>query len=168
MKSFKNILAAIAIVAVFSVNSFAQSTADVDVTATVNAALVLTPTAVALGSIQQAASILPANGNDVLVSTNVGTGASTGSLQIQGTSAASVNVTFGTANLTNGTPGEDVTFTPSVYLSSTAVASGDDVTITGGDITLDVGGSLAAPTGTGSYSTSGGTGSPITFTVQYN
>lgn len=169
MKTLKTLLSVFAVVAVFSTAALAQQTADVNVTANVQATLDLTPTAIALGSIQQSASDIAANVNDNGdgSSTNVGVGASAGSLQIEGTSGVDVDVTWTTANLTNGTPAEDATFTPSVWLGATELTSGDDITITGGDITLDVGGQLAAPTGTGSYSTSGGTGSPITFTVQY-
>lgn len=170
MKTFKNIFAAIALVAVLSVSVNAQVTSDVQVSAQVNAALVLTPTAVVLGSIQQAASDLAANANDGS-STNVGTTATPGALLIAGTSGASVNVTWTGANLSNGTALEDAAFTPSVFNGATGLASGDDVTLTGGSVTLDVGGSLAAPGGTGAYTSDTNTHAsafPITFTVQYN
>jgi hypothetical protein len=167
MKNLKTILSVFALATVFSANAFAQETANVAVTAEVQAAIVLTPTAIALGSIQQAASTIAANSNDNGgTSTNVGTSANAGSLKIDGTSGVSVDVTWANAILTNGTPVEDVVFTPSVYNGSTSLTSGDDVTLTAGSITLDVGGSLAVPGGTGSYTTVGGT--PIVFTVQYN
>ena len=168
MKTLKTLLSAFALAAVLSTGALAQVQADVNVTANVQATLNLTPTAIALGSIQQAASDIAANVNDNGdgSSSNVGVGASAGSLQIQGTAGVDVDVTWtGTAVLTNGTPAENVNFTPSVWLGATELGQGDDITITGGDITLDVGGELAAPTGTGSYTTTGGT--PITFTVQY-
>ena len=168
MKTLKT-LSIFVVTAFLSNGAFAQSTADVTVAATVEAALVLTPTAVALGSIQTGeASILDANANDDATEANLGTGASAGSLQITGTAGASIDVSWTNATLDNGS--DPVTFTPSVWLAAAELVTpaGSTVTLTGGDITIDVGGELDATSGTGTYNTSTGSGSPITFTVSYN
>lgn len=168
MKTLKT-LSIFVVAAFLSSNAFAQVDADVAVSATVEAALVLTPTAVALGTIQTgAASIIDANANDDATEANLGTGASAGSLQITGTSGASIDVSWTNATLDNGS--DPVTFTPSVWLGAAELTTpaGSTVTLTAGDITIDVGGELAATSGTGTYNTSTGSGSPITFTVSYN
>jgi len=168
MKVLKQTLTLFALLGVFSTAAFAQTeNANVDVTATVQAALTLTPTAVQLGTIEPAASVLDANGNDTATETNVGTGAAAGALQIQGTTGIDIDITYTGATLANGN-GTTVAFTPSVYLGTNAVASGTAVTLAGGDITLDIGGSLAAPTESGSYSTANAGGTPIQFDVTYN
>ncbi len=168
MKTLKT-LTIFAVAAFLSNGVFAQDMADVAVSATVEAALVLTPTAVALGTIQTAeVSIIDANANDDATEANLGTGASAGSIQIQGTSGASIDVSWTNATLDNGS--DPTTFTPSVWngASELATPAGTTVTLTAGDITIDVGGELAATSGTGTYNTSTGSGSPITFTVSYN
>lgn len=145
---------------------FAQENANVNVSATVNASLQLTPSDIALGTIQTgSASTIDANTNDGATEQNLGAGASAGSLQIQGDSGADVIVTWSNATVDNGS--DPLTFTPSVYNGATGLSSGASVSVTGGDITLDVGGTLAAPSGTGTYNTSTGSGSPIQFTVVY-
>ncbi len=154
------------VVAGFATTVNAQS--DVEVSATVNAVITLTPTNVVLGTISQGITTLDANTNDVATETNVGAGASAGSLQIQGTTGATVSVTFGTATLTDAAGANPTTFTPSVYNGTAAVASGGTVTLTGGDITLNIGGSLADTGATGSFNTTNTGGSAITFTVAYN
>lgn len=143
-------------------------TADVEVSTTVNAVIMLTPTAVNLGTISQGITTLDANANDVATETNVGVGATAGSLAITGTSGASISVSFTNGTLTDGGGLDPTTFTPSVYLGSSAVTSGSTQTITGGSITLDVGGTLAATSGTGGYATTNGGGSAVTFTIAYN
>ncbi len=168
MKTLKT-LSIFVVAAFLSTGAFAQETADVAVSATVEAALVLTPTAIALGTIQTGeASIIDANANDDATEANLGTGASAGSIQIQGTSGASIEVSWTNATLDNGS--DPTVFTPSVWNGASEVATpaGTTITLTGGDITLDVGGELAATGGTGTYNTSTGSGSPITFTVSYN
>lgn len=170
MKNLKTYLSIFAIVAFSTTATFAQETADVAVTAQVEAALVLTPTAIALGTIQTAAaSILDANANDDATEANIGGSASAGSLQITGTSGVSVTVSWANATLDNAGSTDPVVFTPSVWLGASELTTpaGSAVTLTGGDITIDVGGSLAATAGTGAYSTALGGGAPITFTVSY-
>lgn len=170
MKNLKTYLSIFAIVAFSTTATFAQETADVAVTATVEAALGLTPTAVALGTIQTGlASILDANANDDATEANIGGSASAGSLVITGTSGASITVSWANATLDEVGSGDPVTFTPSVWLGASELATpaGTAATITGGSITLDIGGELAATSGTGAYSTALGGGAPITFTVTY-
>lgn len=169
MKTLKTLLSVFAVAAVFSAGAYAQETANITVTTEVQAAIVLTPTNIDLGSIQSgAAAILDANSNDDAVEANIGTTASAGSIQIQGTTGASIDVSWTNATLDNGS--DPITFTPSVWNGSSELTTpgGTTETIAGGDITLDVGGELDAPSGTGTYDTATGSGSPITFTVQYN
>ncbi|TVQ65000.1 MAG: hypothetical protein EA360_11055 [Balneolaceae bacterium] len=150
-------------------NAFAQSTADVAVTAVVQDALTLTPTAVAFGTIQaNAAATIEANTNDPATNANLGTGATAGALQIEGTTGVDVTISWANATLTDGSGANPTTFTPVVYNGASAVTSGaSDLTITGGDITLNVGGTLAAIANPGSYSTGNTNGVPVVFTVQY-
>lgn len=166
MKTIKTLLSATALVAIFSMGAFAQ--ANVEVTAEVQQALTLTPTDIALGTISTGvASIIRAGAADVTtVEANLGSTASPGSLQIVGLAASTVTVSWENAVLTNGTPADDATFTPIVFNGATSVSNGGTVTITAGDITLGVGGTLAAPSGTGSYTTVGATA--IVLTVEYN
>lgn len=148
--------------------AFAQETANVAVTATVQDALSLTPTAVAFGAIQASqVSYIKANSNDGTAETNLGNGATAGSLQIEGTTGVDVTVSWANGTLTDGSGLNPTTFTPTVYNDAAAVTSGNDVTLTGGNITLDVGGQLAAITNPGTYSTGNTNGTPVVFTVQY-
>ena len=167
MKVLKQTLTLFALLGALSTTAVAQETADVNVTATVQAVLNVTPTDVSFGTIQQAAATIaaPSSGGS---NTNVGTTASAGALQIQGTTGVDVTVSWTNAILGNGTAGEEATFTPSVWNSGTELTNsgGSTVNLVGGDVTLEIGGDLTAPTGTGSYTTVGET--PITFTVQYN
>jgi len=167
MKNLKSLFALIAVFAFAGSTAFAQETANVAVTAQVEAALVLTPTDIALGTIQTgAASIIDANANDDATEANLGDGASAGSLQIVGTSGVDVVVAWDDATLDNAGTTDAIAFVPSVWLGASEVTDGGTVTLTGGDITLDVGGALAAPSGTGAYSTANGT--PIVFTITYD
>jgi len=167
MKNLNKIIAAFTVMLlVGSANIFAQETAEVAVTAQVEAALVLTPTDVALGTIQQEASVIDANANDDATETNLGDGASAGSLQITGSTGVDVVVSWTNGILDNAGETDPITFTPSVWLGASEVTSGGTVTLAGGDITLNVGGALEAPSGTGAYSTANGA-NPITFTVSY-
>lgn len=168
MKTLKT-LSIFVLAAFLSNGTFAQETADVTVSATVEAALNLTPTAVALGTIQTgAASIIDANANDDATEANLGDGASAGSLQITGSTGINVIVSWTNALLNRTDDDDQLTFTPSVWLGASEVTSGGAVALAGGDITLDIGGELEAPSQSGLYNTTLGTGSqPITFTVSY-
>ncbi len=170
MKNLNKIIAAFTLmILVGSANVLAQETADVAVTAQVEAALVLTPTDVALGTIQTGAnSIIDANASDDATEANLGDGHSAGSLQITGTTGVDVIVAFTTATLNRTDDDDPIVFTPSVWLATNEVASGGTVTLAGGDITLDIGGELAAPSQTGAYSTSLGTSNVMTFTITYD
>tara|TARA_R100001143_G_C3361305_1_gene136535 strand:- start:51854 stop:52381 length:528 start_codon:yes stop_codon:yes gene_type:complete len=155
--------------------ALAQSTADVAVTATVNDALTLTPTAVAFGSIQAGqASYIQANANDGTTETNLGSTHSAGALQIQGTTGVDVTVSWTNATLTDASNANPITFTPTVYLGAAQISSGaSNVTLAGGNITLDVGGALGSIANPGVYSTTTDGGSPagdetpVVFTVSY-
>lgn len=168
MKNLR-ILSTLIIAAVLSTGAFAQENANVAVTAQVEAALSLTPTDVALGTIQiSAASILDANASDDATEDNVGDGATAGALAIAGSASTNVIVSWTNATLDDGASGTPVLFTPSVWNTTTEVSSGGTVTLDGsGDATLDIGGELAATDATGAYSTSLGTGSVMVFTVSY-
>jgi hypothetical protein len=168
MKNLKNILSIFAVLGIFATGVFAQETDVVAVTAEVQATITLATTDIALGTIQQAASVIDANSNDDATEANIGTTASPGSIQIDGTAGASITVSWTNATLDTSPASDAITFTPSVWNGSSELTTpgGSTETITGGSITLDVGGELAAPGGTGTYSTANG--SPITFTVQYD
>jgi hypothetical protein len=148
---------------------YSQETADVNVTTTVQSVLVLTPTNINLGGIQEGiASYLDANTNDTGTEVNIGSTAQPGSLQIQGSAGASVMIEWTTATLTDNVGNNPATFTPTFYNGVSVVTSGGNVVLTGGDITLDIGGGLTAISTTGLFSTSHTNGSPITITIQYN
>ena len=171
MKNLNKIIAAFTVVLlVGSANILAQVNANVAVTAQVEAALVLTPTDIALGTIQTgAASIIDANANDDATEANLGDGATAGALQIVGTAGVDVIVAWDDAVLNRADDDDQLDFVPSVWLAGAEVTDGGAVTLTGGDITLDVGGALDAPSQTGAYSSALGTGStPIVFTVTYD
>ena len=162
----KKVILTTIIALVTVVGAIAQETANVAVTATVNAALQLTPSSVAFGAIQaNIASNIKANSNDGTTETNLGNGATAGALQIIGTTGVDVTVTWTNGTLSDGT--NTATFTPVVYNDAAEVTSGNDVTLSGGDITLGVGGNLTAIPDPGTYSTATAGGSPVVFTVQY-
>lgn len=152
-------------------NVFAQESADVAVNAEVQADLALQATAVEFGIIEQATSTLAANSNDGDgSSTNVGTGATPGTLTIAGSEGSGVQITFGTATLVveNGdsnTPADIITFTPTLYFDALQINSGDSFGLAA-STTIDIGGTLSEPQQTGSFSTGNG-GSPLTVQVQY-
>jgi len=164
----KVLLITTAFVFAFTANVIAQVSTDVGVTADVEQAITLTPADISFGTIEEGrSSYLPANANDETAeSENIGAGATAGSLQIEGSDA---NVTISwTAGLLVNSEDSEITadFTPTVFNGEDQVSSGDnDLTITGGDITLDIGGSLEAINTSGSYSTDGG--EPVRFTVAY-
>lgn len=170
MKSLKTILSVFAIAAVFSANSFAQENDVVTATALVQAALTVTTSAnIDLGSIQTGvASTIDANSNDVATEANIGTGATAGQVDLTGTSGASVTVDFTGATLDNAGGSDPLAFTTSVYNGSSAVTTGSSITLTGGVAQLDIGGTLAAASGTGTYNTTQGGGSDITVTITYD
>ena len=164
----KKVILTTIIALVTVVGAYAQETESVAVTATVQDALTLTPTAVAFGAIQaNQASNIKANSNDGTTETNLGNGASAGALQIVGTTGADVTVSWANGTLTDNDGNNPTTFTPVVYNGAASVTSGNDVTLTGGDISLDVGGNLAAITNPGTYSTANTGGTAVVFTVQY-
>lgn len=165
MKTYKLILSALALVAVLSVNAFAQVSTDVTVTATAVSAISLAKTDVAFGNINTGtASVLKANINDNGTEANLGAGASAGSVTITGNSGSVAVVTFGGAILSDGT--NSAAFTPSIWKGGTQVTSGGTLTLTGTD-KLDIGGSLASISVAGAYSTATSGGSPLKVTVQY-
>jgi len=167
MKKLSSLIIALFVLSAGTV--FAQSNADVNVTAEVNAALTLTPTNIQFGTIEaNTSSYIQANTNDGTAESNTGTNANAGSLLIEGTEGSDVTVSWTTASLTDNDGNNATTFTPVVYLNTTEITNGaDDVSIATGGTTLDIGGNLDAIANTGSYSTSNANGTPVTFTVQY-
>lgn len=167
----KKVLLLITIFAITATSNL-MAQANVNVTADVLAALTLVPTPVQFGTIEAGtASYIQANGDDNTPETNLGSTAAAGALQIQGSAEEDVTVSWTNGTLTDSGGLNPATFTPTVYLTTTEVSSGaTNVTLTLGDITLDIGGSLEAVTGTGAYSTvSTGdyAGTPVAFTVSY-
>lgn len=149
-------------------SAFAQVNANVAVTATVEQALTLTPTNVAFGNIQASTvARIKAGASDVTTTeVNIGAAASTGALQIQGSSSVNVTVSWAAGTLRDALEANPTTFTPIVFNGASAISSGDAITITGGNLTLGVGGELAAIANAGVYSTANA-GTPVVFTVQY-
>ena len=169
MKNFKTLLSVFAVAAAFSVAANAQVSDNVAVAAEVQAAITVnTSTDINLGTIQTGvASVIKANANDGAVEANLGTGATAGQVDVTGTASASVQIDFTGATVDNGS--DPIAFSNVVYNGASAITTGGTTSLDGsGDLTLDIGGSLAAPSGTGTYNTSTGGGSPITLTVTYN
>lgn len=149
-------------------SAFAQVNANVAVTATVEQALTLTPTNVVFGNIQAATvARIKAGASDVTTTeVNIGAAASTGALQIEGSSSVNVTVSWVAGELKDTSEANPTAFTPIVFNGATAISSGDAITISGGDLTLGVGGELDPITNAGVYSTANA-GTPVVFTVQY-
>lgn len=154
-------------------NIYAQTSADVSVSADVQAALTLTVAQnVNFGTIQQAAATLVETSTPgAPTGTNLGAGAQLGVVDIAGSANGSTVITFGDATLSDGaaTP-NTIAFTTTVQdvTNIAGVTSGDTVTLNGtGDLQLQIGGSLAAPGTTGTFNTTNTGGSPVTITVQY-
>jgi hypothetical protein len=147
---------------------FAQESTDVAVTAEVQDALTLTAGDIAFGAIQaNIASYIQANGNDGTANANLGESASAGSLQIEGTTDANILVSWTNGTLTDNDGNNSTTFTPTVFNGNTEVTNSSTITLVGGNITLDVGGSLDLISNTGLYSTGNSNGSAVRFTIQY-
>lgn len=171
MKNLKNILSIFAVLGIFATGAFAQESADVAVSATVVADLTVSADQdIALGTIQTGAtSTINAGPDDVTATSNIGIGATYGIVRINGNVTTSVDIDFENATVDNGS--DALTFTTSVFDSAgaaTVADQGDLTTDASGNLTLYVGGTLAAPSGTGTYNTSTGSGDPITFTITYN
>ncbi|MEO9886414.1 MAG: hypothetical protein ABJR05_03990 [Balneola sp.] len=168
MKNLNKIIVAFTlIILVGSANILAQENANVAVTAQVEAALVLTPTDIALGTIQTGStSTIGATNAESASDDNLGDTFTRGALQIVGTTDVDVVVAWVDGSLDNAGTTDALDFTASVFDGTTDLTNGDTVTLTGGDITLGVGGTLDAPSGTGAYSTANGT--PIIFTITYD
>ena len=168
MKNSKSLIALFAIISFAGSSAlFAQETEAVAVTATVEAAISLTGTDIALGTIQTGSpSTIGATAAESSSDDNLGNTFTRGALQITGTSGVDVVVEWADGTLDNAGNTDALTFVPSVFNSTTPLSDGDTVTLLNGDITLGVGGTLAAPTGTGVYSTANGTA--IIFTITYD
>ena len=143
---------------------------DIDVNAHVIAKLAIVSSVnVDMGTIVTGtASYLPANANDPVSATNAGTGATAGQIVISGAAGERISVNFTGATLANSA-GNTAGFVPTILNASTSLSPGDEVTLTGGQVTLDIGGTMTtvADGNEGDYSTTTGGGSPITFTFEY-
>ncbi len=152
-------------------NVFAQTSEDVTVSATVEAALAITvDNNVEFGTIQQATASLDRESADPgdPDGTNIGSTANLGVVTLGGSASTTVLVDYTNATLDNGS--NPIAFTTEVrdVTNSANIATGAAVTLDGtGEAVLHIGGSLAAPGGTGTYNTSTGDGSPVTITIQY-
>ncbi len=171
MKSLKLTLSVFMLVAFASVNTFAQEQATVTATASVEAALTISADQnIDLGTISSAASsTLAAGPDDLTTEVNVGTTTSYGIVRMTGTASAATTLSYTNATLDNGS--DPVVFTTSGYDSASGAAhtSGSAISFdASGNLTLYLGGTLAATSGTGTYDTGTGSGSPITVTIQYN
>lgn len=163
-------------------NALAQVDTDADVvtvSANVLTAIdITTITNVDFGDISIGSSpIIRANAND-----NAGTHQdvdtpTAGQVDITGDSESGVFIELTQmAVLENGTA-DQLSFTPSIYFGSidlelTALNDTATLTLPGGGgsqtASLDVGGSLASPTVSGTYTTGTGAGAPLELTVNYD
>ena len=155
----------------FASQAFGQTSADVEVSADVLGALTLTPTNVVFGEIQvDQESTIAANENDSNNNSNVGASFQVGALQIEA-DETDVMVKINQMAVLNTDQGsEEIQFTPSIYndnsnLNLEAVDDEAQVTVTNGNITLDIGGSLPAISSPGTYSTE--FGEDLIIEVQY-
>lgn len=164
----KKIILTTIIALVTVAGAIAQVNSSVAVSATVEQALTLTPTNVVFGNIQAATvARIKAGGDDATTTeVNIGAAASTGALQIEGSSTVNVTVSWAAGELRDADEANPTAFTPIVFNGASAISSGDAITITGGDLSLGVGGELAAITNAGVYSTANAD-TPVVFTVQY-
>jgi len=153
----------------FASQAFGQTSADVEVSADVLGALTLTPTNVVFGEIQvDQESTIAANENDG-ANTNVGSSFQVGALQIEGDDTDVIVRIAQMATLSRENESDNILFTPSIWNGSTDLeldAAGEEATVdTGGDVTLDIGGSLPAISSPGTYSTE--FGEDLIIEVQY-
>lgn len=150
--------------------SFAQTSATVNVTATVISALTITSTAsLAMGNI-------PQNSTKQVLATS----GSAAQLTVTGNAGSTFMISWNTAvTLTDVSGLNPISFTPSLYGSNVGAGTGGGAlgTSTGtqgilsgtGEYYISVGGGLnpgSAPSG--SYSTANTSGAPLTVTVAYN
>jgi len=152
--------------------AFAQTnTADIGVTADVLAELNVAGTDVSFGNVTQGSvAEVQANTNDATASSNASAPVA-GSLTITADGQDYIVEVTQSAILENGAT-DQLTFTHRVFDGATDVTAdvdGGGYNVTGGgNLTLDIGGQLQAPSAAGNYSTSTGSGTPITFVVNYN
>lgn len=175
MKNLKVFFPTLLLVVLFSASSYAQDgTGNVVVNAQLVGAITVTNnTEVSFGGITQGSSItavLDANVNDPATEANVGAGATPGLVTISGTASSAITVSYTGATLEE-TGGDQLEFTPSVFLTgtSTAVTSGSSQSLDGsGDLVLDIGGSLTVEASdvVGIYNTTI-SGSPMVVNVNY-
>ena len=177
MKNLKIFSLFIALGLVVSTNVNAQTSSNVTVAAEVVTALTVNTTQnISLGTIQAGlASTIAAGASDNVTSeANLGVTTTSGNVTIAGNPSAAVTVDFSNAILTEfTTPATEFAFTTIAYSpeldgGAGLFASGATINLDGsGDASIQLGGTLAAPSA-GSFSTAnGGNGSPITVTVTY-
>lgn len=158
------------LISVFSVQAQQVIQQDIDVTATVITKLSIASTQdVEVGTIiTNEQSVLPANSNDNSSVTNAGVNSNSGQIVLDGAIGQDVTVQFTGATLANSKGGIAI-FAPRVFNDATPIISSDQVTLTGGQLILDIGGTLSAIADgdEGDYSTTNSGGSPISFTFTY-
>ena len=156
-------------VAAFSAQAQQVLQESIEITVNVIAPLsIVSSTDIDLGTvISGTPTAIKANANDPIQVVNPGVGAIPGHIVISGADGERISVTYGKATLSNGQL-TNVVFSATVFDNAVYVASGDEVTITGGQVTLDIGGFLAAVPGgsEGIYSTTTG-GQPLDFIFTY-
>ncbi|HCD53206.1 MAG TPA: hypothetical protein DEQ34_12205 [Balneolaceae bacterium] len=172
MKSFKNIFAVLAVVAIASTAAFAQTSASDNVGAAANVLASLNITVVdtvSFGAIATGTSGNVTVGADG-VDAGAGTGSQRGRITITGTGNSAIDITYDvSATLTDGTtplPTMDV----EIFDGTTVDSDGAHATaLSGGTLDVYVGGTInfAGTETAGNYSTSNTGGDDIAITVDY-
>lgn len=147
-----------------------SNTAEIGVTADVLAELNVTGTDVSFGNVQQGSvAEIQANSNDGTGNSNA-SAPTPGTLTITADGQEYVIQVIQSAILENG-DGNQLSFTHRVFNDADDVTTdldGSGYSVSGGDLTLDIGGQLESAANAGNYSTSTGSGQPLIFEVNYN
>lgn len=147
--------------------TFAQATSTVNVTATVITPVAITGSAtLAIGNVVQ-------NTTTTISETD----SRAAQLTVTGQASTPITISWNTGvTLTDGSGSNPISFTPTLYGSTTGFGSGSALSSGGsgttisssGDYYITVGGSISpASAPTGSYSTANSGGTPLTVTVTY-
>lgn len=179
MKTLKTLLSVLVLVAVFSVNAFAQVDAhEVEVSATANLLSTLTLKFDGAGDsdeinfgdlvIADYTAIVKSDGSAHALT---GESASPATGKLSATTGNTVYISYSTtATMSNGA-GETLTITPSLHVDGQAIAAaGGTYTLTDDEVDVVVGASvdIEESTAAGVYSTDLAGGSAITITFNFN
>ena len=173
MKTLKTLLFVLAVSVLFTAGTSAQ-TQDIEVSATVQAALAFSSVSnLTFGEVTaNTTAIHPANASSTLFGSEANnTNATSGQVTITGNAGVSITISYNDdTELSDGS--NTVAFDPDIVTTggTTIAQLGTSVSLSGtlglGTVTLDIGGTLDQIVTAGNYSTTSGT--PITLTVAYD